>query len=317
MEYPIYEFSRSQLTAEYNEIWNAPDPPNQLYVQGNKKALSLLDQLPERGLAIVGTRNPQALSVGYLQKKIFELSDSKLIIISGLARGIDTTAHRSALQANLPTLAILGTGLDSNYPQENRDLRQQILHSNGLIISEYPRGTPALPHHFLRRNRLIASWSKATWIVEASHRSGALNTARWAREMDRTCLTLPCFPGNPAFAGNQSLLDQDRALPFWGIHSLGAAWIEFATFFKKDKNPKGPFSEMNSLSTAALELAREVNRLSFLKGGAQVQELLDDALSKKWEPETFFSALQAAIQKKLIIDQQGTLISRNSQEESP
>ncbi len=313
MKYLIHQLNRKSHSTNFQEIWNVPNPPLQLFAQGTLKGLALLQQLPERGLAIVGTRNPLPISISFVEKRLAELSGSNLIILSGLARGIDSAAHRGALQAKLPTIALLGTGLDSNYPQENRSLREQILLSDGLLVSEFPPGKPTFDFHFLQRNRLIASWSKATWIVEASHRSGSLNTAKWARDRDRVCFTLPCFPGNPAFAGNQRLLDEDQALPFWGIHSLGAAWIEFATYCTKKTAPKNKIYSMNlesnALSPTVEALVRQVRAFTYQKGGAEIQEVFDWAISQGWEPEIFFTLLKKAIQGKKMMDQQGKIFS--------
>ena len=211
------------------ELWSIAAPPQKLYVQGKKSALKLLSHLPERGLAIVGTREPQERTKTFLKTEVLKLSSSSLIILSGLARGIDAVAHEAALDAGLPTIAVIAAGLTLSYPKETLELRKRIVDTGGLIISEYPLGTAARKENFLQRNRIIAGWSKATWVVEANQRSGSLNTARWARENHRTCLTLPCFPGNPLLMGNQTLLDRDHALAYWGTHSLGAIWLDLAS----------------------------------------------------------------------------------------
>jgi len=315
MEYPIHHLKRSSVQSIFNpkEIWEVTDPPSELFIHGSEQALQLLQKIPERGLAVVGTRNPQTRSIALVKKWIPELSASDLIIVSGLARGIDAAAHSAALEAGLPTIAVLGAGLDLDYPRENHELRRRILEANGLVISEFPSGTPADGHHFLQRNRLIAGWSKATWVIEAGHPSGALSTARWAREQNRTCFATPCYPNDPGFSGNQTLLDRDHALAFWGVHSLGAAWIELAAQAQKRKGGKKgvierPYSS-SSGSKDELVLTQYVNVLTYQQGGAQVQELLSWAITRSWDPQRFFTALQSAVQQKMIIDQQGTLVS--------
>lgn len=224
----------SRNTLLGSPLWDIALPPQTLFIQGSPNALSLLHRLPEDGLAIVGSREPQASSQALLQREVLKLRSSSLILLSGLARGIDAIAHESALLAGLPTIGIIAAGLDVPYPRETLSLRKRILEAGGLIISEYPPGTPAYKAHFLQRNRLIAGWTKATWVVEAQQRSGSLNTARWARENHRTCFTLPCSPGDQRFGGNEILLDRDHALAYWGVHSLGAVWLKFATY-KKDR----------------------------------------------------------------------------------
>ena len=196
-----------------------------IWVAGRESSFSLLPRLSASGLAIVGTRYPHHPSRELLECSVQFLKDSELIIVSGLARGIDTAAHRCALRYGIPTVAVVGCGLHRDYPPENRTLKCEILAAGGLVLSEYPHEQSAQPGHFLERNRLIASFSRATWVVEAPARSGALNTAKWTRLLDQTCFATPCFPGEQAFAGNQSLLDQDQALPFWSVESLRAAWL--------------------------------------------------------------------------------------------
>jgi len=226
MNYPIYRWS---FRTQFHKLWNISQPPDCFYLQGSEAGLQLLSKLPERGLAVVGTRNPHTQSLEHLKQWITQLRHSNLIILSGFARGIDGCAHQAALNAGIPTIAVLGAGFYSNYPSQHRQLRHQILESNGLLVSEYHPETEPRPHHFLKRNRILAGWSQATWVVQAAQPSGALNTAYWARELDRPCFAVPNYPGNPDFAGNQVLLDRDHALTFWGIHSLGSVWLELAT----------------------------------------------------------------------------------------
>ena len=276
--------------------------PDEIYIQGSAQALELLKSLPERGLAVVGTRNPQPRSILMVQKWIEKLGNSQLIIISGLARGIDAAAHWSALKAGLPTIAVVASGLDSTYPEENRALREKIVESHGLIISEFAPGQMPRRHHFLQRNRLIAGWAKATWIVESAYGSGALNTARWAREQERTCFATPCFPGDPALSGNQALLDKDQAYPIWDIHNLGSVWLELAApLSKKASTPAN--HQLENL------LAQHVKHLTFEQGGVHVTEILDWAISKNWSPQLFFTILESSIRKNLIIDKEGILLN--------
>jgi DNA protecting protein DprA len=307
MKYPIHVLTNRDSKSKPGEsIWTVTDAPQTLYVQGNEDALALLEQLPQKGLGIVGTRNPQTRSIDLAQKIISQLAHSDLIIISGLARGIDTVAHWAALDAGLPTIAVLGAGLDLNYPAENQTLREKILKTGGLLVSEFPIRTPALAHHFLRRNRLIAGWSHATWVVEAATRSGALNTAKWAREMNRLCFAVPCFPNDPSLAGNQTLLDRDHAIALWGVHSLGAAWIELAT--KSHRLVKTP--QNNPSCHRISSLISHVNALTCQNGGASLDEVFAWAVSQDWKSEEFFDALQSAIRGQFLTEQCGFLKNR-------
>ncbi len=287
-----------------NNSWKWSDPPEILHTQGTPKAFELFRRLPEDGLAIVGTRQPQHRSLQLLRKSLKMLEGTNLIIVSGLAIGIDTVAHTSALEAKLPTIAVLGAGLDIPYPWSNQDLRKRILNSDGLIVSEFPTASPPRKHHFLQRNRLIAGLTRATCIIEAAQRSGALNTAKWAREQDRTCFAVPCFPEDPALAGNQILLDRDHALPFWNASSLGVCWLELATL-------KMPQSETLSphCSKDALKLFQKAKKLSSVQGATDVQQLLDWAFSEHWDPARFYGALGEAIRCHLILERGNSIIT--------
>jgi DNA processing protein len=184
------------------------DPPRQLWAQGSEAAFELLHRLPQYGFAVVGTRLPQMRSEIQIKMRLRELASSKkLIIISGIAQGIDTCAHKTALEFGLPTIAVLGSGLGKMYPKQNDNLRSEILSKDGLIVTEFDEQEEARPSSFIRRNRIIAGLSQAVWIVEAGVRSGALNTAYWARRNERFCFATPCYPGDPMLAGNENLLD--------------------------------------------------------------------------------------------------------------
>jgi DNA protecting protein DprA len=293
-------------------LWDVPHSPPELFIQGSKAALKLLEKLPDQGLAIVGTRQPQPRSLSLIKKAVHELSGSGLVVISGLARGIDSAAHQASLEARIPTIAILGTGHHLSYPRENELLRQKILSCNGLIISEFPPHSTARSFHFLKRNRLIAGWAKATLVVEAPFRSGALNTARWARELNRTCFTVPCFPGDPALSGNQTLLDRDHALAFWGSHSLGSVWMELATWRTQKTLPLSDsladsLADSRTFSPDESLLIRRIHEQTCLGGGIALHDLMDWATEQGCTPARFFSTIQAAIEKRQILDRQGIL----------
>lgn len=285
-------------------FWNFPILPDRIFVEGNLEALDLLARIPSDALSIVGTRSPQPRSIGFVRRQILKLSHSSLIIISGLARGIDAAAHEAALEAGIPTIAIVGGGLDLVYPRENADLRKRILSAGGLIVSEYPPGTPACAHHFLMRNRIIAAWGKATWVVEAPFRSGALNTARWARDLHRFLFATSCYPGDPALSGNQVLIDRDHALPFWDIHSLGAAWLELVTPPPSKKN-----KQKFLLDSLELRLQQHVKARTYESGGTSIHEALSWALSENWEAHQFFDTLTHALKKEFFFERQGVLFA--------
>lgn len=166
-----------------------PDAPQTLYVRGNVANLTT-NRLPI--IAVVGTRKPTAYGVQAIYSLVSKLA-GKSIIVSGLAYGIDACAHENALKGGGITWAVLGTGLDdkSIYPKKNLKLAHKILEIGGLLISEQVVGTPALPHHFPLRNRIIAGLSEKVVIIEAPESSGALITAKLALDYNREVLAVP------------------------------------------------------------------------------------------------------------------------------
>ena len=175
------------------------DPPPHLYVKGNADVLHL------PSLAIVGSRNPTEGGVRNAFEFSRHLAKCGFCIVSGLAQGIDAAAHRGALAAGAPTVAVLGNGIDTIYPASNRELAEQIIDA-GAIVSEYPPGTPPMRAYFPQRNRLISGLSLGTLVVEAARRSGSLITARLASEQGREVFALPGSIHNPLARGCHRLL---------------------------------------------------------------------------------------------------------------
>ena len=160
------------------------DPPLVLYVQGDIKVLSQL------AVAMVGTRRPTAYGSSVAHRLARELAERQLVIVSGLARGVDSASHRGALEAKGKTVAVLGSGLDVVYPREHKKLAEQVA-ASGAVISEFPLGTAPTPENFPIRNRIISGLSLGTVIVEAAEYSGSLITARLALEQDREVFAVP------------------------------------------------------------------------------------------------------------------------------
>lgn len=183
-----------------------PAPPKTLYYQGDK---SLLEGLC---IAIVGTR--KATSQGLLLAREFAgfLASRGVVIVSGLALGIDAAAHEGALEAHGKTIAVLGNGLPEIYPRQNEQLAKEILEKGGLIISEYPTDTPSLPHQFLERNRIVSGISRGVIVVEAPQRSGALSTAAHALEQNREVFVLPGPVKHPNYKGSHGLIKAGACL---------------------------------------------------------------------------------------------------------
>ncbi|MGA9427259.1 MAG: DNA-processing protein DprA [Terracidiphilus sp.] len=161
------------------------DPPPVLWVRGDVKLL------PRPGIAIVGTRHPTPYGTGVAEMLARDLAARRLLIISGMARGIDSCAHKGALAARRPTLAVWGTGIDVVYPKENKKLAEEILAFGGAIVSELPMGTFPAPQNFPRRNRILSGLSIAVLVVEAGENSGTRVTARCAAEQNRDLFAVP------------------------------------------------------------------------------------------------------------------------------
>ncbi len=240
---PVSEtISIAELSPLFHPLFsNIASPPRTVWIEGKPSALKLLERLPEYGLAVVGTRSPDRRSVFLLQETVRRLRGTPLVIVSGLARGIDSAAHESALAANLPTIAILGCGIQRTYPPENLRLRKRILEAGGLVLSEFDPHLDALPGCFIQRNRIIAGMSKATWIVQSGYRSGALNTAHWTLKQGRTLFVTPSFPGDPSFLGNENLMTNPTAIPVYNAEAFAACWIGlFSEIVKNRRNSKNP-----------------------------------------------------------------------------
>jgi DNA processing protein len=186
-----------------------PDPPAVLYYRGNPKLLDAQGRNPVVG--IVGTRDPTDYAQRWTRKLAIILAKNDIAVISGMAEGIDTQAHLGCLEAKGQTIAVLGTGTDVAYPPRNRELHQQIL-ARGLVISEYPAGTQPNRSHFPRRNRMIAALSRATLVMEAPQRSGALITAYMANDYGRDVYVLPGTLDNPRAAGCLGLMTRGAQL---------------------------------------------------------------------------------------------------------
>jgi DNA processing protein len=181
------------------------DPPPLLYVSGR------LDSLHAPSVAIVGSRNATPQGVDDAGRFARELAGSGLVIVSGLALGIDAAAHRGALDSGGGTVAVIGTGADLVYPARHRELAHDIARQ-GAIVSEWPLGTPARAAHFPQRNRLIAGLSRGVLVVEAAERSGSLITARLANEMGRDVFAIPGSIHAPLARGCHHLIKDGAKL---------------------------------------------------------------------------------------------------------
>jgi DNA processing protein len=182
-----------------------PNPPPVLYYRGIVEPLE--NQAIAPTVAIVGTRDPSDYGKRWTRKISIALAQKGFTIVSGMAEGIDTEAHRTCLEVGGRTLAVFGTGVDIVYPPRNRNLYEQII-NHGLALSEYPSGTQPDRAHFPNRNRIIAGLSRAVIVMEAPTRSGALITARLANEFCRDVYALPGSLDNARSHGCLGLLSK-------------------------------------------------------------------------------------------------------------
>ncbi len=196
----------------YSEIAKAClESPIVLYVKGEIRPTRTL-------VAIVGSRRCSDYGKKVTQQIAAQVSKLNMTIVSGMAKGIDSYAHTTALKNKGYTLAFLGNGVDICYPPEHRSLYEQII-ENGAVLSEYPPGTNAHPKYFLKRNALISAWSDKVIVVEAGEKSGALTTVDFAKKYSREIFAVPNRIDEPNGRGTNSLL-QSIAKPYLGIMSL-------------------------------------------------------------------------------------------------
>jgi DNA processing protein len=186
-------------------LLNISDPPLLLYVKGR------LDLLNQPAFAIVGSRHATPQGIKNAEAFSESLSHQGLCIISGMAHGIDAAAHRGGLKARGSSIAVVGTGLDKVYPAANRGLAHALAHQ-GVLISEFPLGTPPLAPNFPRRNRIISGLGLGCLVVEASLQSGSLITARLAMEQGRDVFAIPGSIHSPQSKGCHSLIKQGAKL---------------------------------------------------------------------------------------------------------
>ncbi len=178
----VLTYSCPEYPERLKEIY---DPPPVLWVRGDVRLLS------RHSIAVVGTRQPTPYGSGMAEMLSRDLAARGMLILSGMARGIDSAAHRGALAAHRPTAAIWGTGVDVVYPKENRKLAEEILATGGVVASELPMGTFPAPQNFPRRNRILSGLSIGVLVVEAGERSGTRVTARCATEQNRDVYAVP------------------------------------------------------------------------------------------------------------------------------
>jgi DNA processing protein len=199
----IVALSHAEYPPRLKEIY---DPPVVLFVRGDVGLLS------KPGIAVVGTRHPTPYGSGMAERLSTDLAAHGLVIISGMARGVDTASHRGALAAKGKTMAVFGTGIDVPYPKENTRLSEQILAMGGALVSEFPIGTFPAPQNFPIRNRIISGMSVGVLVVEAAEYSGTRITSRCALEQNRDVYAVPGNVTNKNSWGPNTLIKQGAKL---------------------------------------------------------------------------------------------------------
>ncbi len=203
----------TDLDADYPESLRAiEDRPMVLYIKGR------LIEDDKTAIAVVGSRKATAYGKWACERFSRGLSELGVTIVSGMASGIDSHAHKSALEAGGRTIAVLGCGVDVVYPQRNKTLSEEII-SSGAIISEFPLGTPPLPHYFPMRNRIISGLSLGIVVIEAQEKSGSLITASYAANQGKEVFALPGNI-NSLYSSGTNLLIRDGARPLINIEDI-------------------------------------------------------------------------------------------------
>ncbi|MFN4226616.1 MAG: DNA-processing protein DprA [Candidatus Ratteibacteria bacterium] len=262
------------------------DPPILLYYKGNINFNNI-------SIAIVGTRTPSVYGIKMAEKFAFELAEFGFTIVSGLARGVDTSAHTGALKANGKTIGVMGSGFKNFYPPENKKLEKDII-KNGAIITEYPSFTLPERYNFPKRNRIISGLSKAVVIIEAGPKSGALITANFALEQGRDVFALPGRVDTLYSKGTNKLLKEGAILIENTNDILEALNIQMKGQ-KRIEKLKEPETEEEKLIIKVLEQPLH----------------LDEILSKtKIEPKTLLHLLTELQIKGLIEELPGKIYKK-------
>ncbi|MDP1541198.1 MAG: DNA-processing protein DprA [Moraxellaceae bacterium] len=205
---------QQELTGALAQVISEDDIAPLLFLRGNSEVL----HLPQ--IAIVGSRAASQYGLNLARTLAQELADMGLSISSGLASGIDAAAHQGALAAHGKTLAVMGCGLDRCYPPRNRYLQDQIVEAQGLLVSEFVPGTPPLPYHFPRRNHVISCLAMGVLVVEASHKSGSMITAKAASALSRQVWALPGSVHSGQSEGCHQLIRDELARLVRGAHDV-------------------------------------------------------------------------------------------------
>jgi DNA processing protein len=262
------------------------DPPLVLYVRGNA------DVLLQPGIALIGTRHPTPYGSGMAERLACDLAARGLVIISGMARGVDSSAHRGAIAAKGKTIAVFGTGVDVIYPRENNRLSEQILGLGGALISEFALGTFAAPQNFPIRNRIISGMSVGVLVIEAAEYSGTRITARCALEQNRDVFAVPGNVTNKNSWGPNTLIKQGAKL----VATWEDVWEELPAHVRLALTPAEGAESQTAQSASLFEDSElgphERKILSLLKADEAIHI---DYLVETLEPQVSASEIFAAL----------------------
>lgn len=276
----IMSYGAAEYPERLKEIY---DPPPVLWLRGNAKLLA------RPSLAVVGTRHPSPYGAGVAEMLARDLAARRLLIVSGMARGIDSCAHKGALAARMPTIAVWGTGIDVVYPKENKKLAEEILATGGTIVSEVPVGTFPAPQNFPRRNRIISGLSVAVLVVEASENSGTRVTARCAAEQNRDLFAVP---GNVTSKGSwtpNTLIKQGARL----TATWEDVWEELPSHVRKELEAEARVASKPDAAASLLPdpvlRPEEVMVLQILRAdeSMQIDEVLENLETQLTSSEVF------------------------------
>ena len=271
------------------------DPPTILYVRGNPEILI------KPGIAMVGTRHPTPYGSGMAERLACDLASQGLVIISGMARGVDTASHRGAITAKGQTIAVFGTGVDVIYPKENSRLSEQILALGGALASEFPLGTFAAPQNFPIRNRILSGMSMGVLVVEAAEYSGTRITARLALEQNRDVFAVPGNVTSKNSWGPNTLIKQGAKL----VATWEDVWEDLPTDVRLALTPAIP-PESQSSAPASLFPdeglpPHEKRILSLLKAdeATHIDEIIEKLESQMSSSEIFAALFELELTSKV------------------
>lgn len=278
----IIALSDPEYPPRLKEIY---DPPVILFVKGSVEVLA------QPGIAMVGTRHPTPYGSAMAERLSTDLAARGLVVISGLARGIDTASHRGAVAAKGKTIGVCGTGIDVMYPKENTRLTEQIIALGGALITEFPVGTPPTPQNFPIRNRIISGMSAGVLVVEAAEYSGTRITSRLALEQNRDVYAVPGNVTNKNAWGPNTLIKQGAKL----VATWEDVWEELPTDVQNALSSVQNESlepQTASLFPDEVSSPHEKNILKLLKAdeSTHIDELVE-LLENEMSPSEIFAAL--------------------------